>query len=174
MRPPLLPEETLSRLYRIARIDGTGVLVLASAFALAAAIMGDLLGTVIGLLVAGAGAVELHGTHLLREGYASGLRWLIASQLSLLWVVLAYCMFRLVNFQPELIDLAITPDLRASFLQLGYSPEALDQLVERIYYVTYSLVALVTLVYQGGMALYYSRRRAAVVQAIANAQNAAD
>ena len=68
MQPPLLPDEVFMRVYRLARRDGFSVLIIASVFALFAAIMGDMSGALIGLSVAGAGALELQGCHLLREG----------------------------------------------------------------------------------------------------------
>lgn len=170
MQPPLLPEETLARVYRLARIDGTGVLLLAGAFALAAAIVGDRTGAVIGLLVAGAGAIELHGTQLLRHGEIQAMRWLIFSQLFLMLVVLAYCAIRLMNFSPEFIDHALTPELRTAFVQAGYMPEELNGLVRRIYYLTYGLVAAGTVIYQGAMIRFYLRRWAPVAQAIATAE----
>jgi hypothetical protein len=112
MQPPLLPEETLIRVYRLARRDGLSVLMIAGAFALLTAAMGDRTGTAIGLLVSAAGAVELHGAHLLREGETRAMRWLIASQFYLMAVILAYCALRLLSFSPEFIDYALTPDLR--------------------------------------------------------------
>jgi len=52
--PPLLPEETLLRVLRVARLDGLSVLVIAGVFALISALAGDGVGAVVGLLVAGA------------------------------------------------------------------------------------------------------------------------
>lgn len=167
MQPPLLPEETLARVYRLARFDGTGVLLLSGLFALLSASTGDYIGTAAGLAVAAAGAIELHGTQLLRHGEPRGMRWLVGSQFVLMAGVLAYCTLRLLSFSPDLIDYVLTPDLRATFLKAGYRPDELNELVRRIYYLTYSAVAVVTLLYQGGMALYYARRREPVAQALA-------
>ena len=61
-QPPLLPEEALIRVLRLARFDGTGVLVLSGTFAVMAALGRDVPFAVIGLLGAAAGAVELHGS----------------------------------------------------------------------------------------------------------------
>lgn len=166
MQPPLLPEEVLSRVYRLARRDGFGVLVIASLFALMAAVMGDGVGAIIGLGVAGTGAIELHGCHQLREGEPRGMRWLIMSQLGLMTIILVYCGLRLANFHPEMVDQAITPEMRSTFLELGYTNEMLHALVRKIYYVTYSIVGLVTIIYQGMMARYYLKRRDAVAQAM--------
>src|SRR5215212_4806798 len=76
-QPPLLSEVTLVRVLRLARFDGMGALVLGGMFALVAAANRDFPFAAIGLLAAGAGAVELHGAALLREGEPRGMRWLL-------------------------------------------------------------------------------------------------
>ena len=167
MQPPLLPAETLERVMRRARLDGTGVLALASAFALASAVVGDVFGAGIGLLVAGAGAVELHGAGLLRGGEIRGVRWLVGSQVYLLVVMLGYVGFRLVSYDATLINYAVTTDTRRDLIEMGYDDAAIARLVEKMYYITYVAVGVVTLVYQGGLAIYYHRRRAALATALA-------
>ena len=67
-QPPLLPEETLVRVLRLAKLDGMGSVVLGTVFALMAAGAQEAPFAVIGLLAAGAGAIELHGASLLQEG----------------------------------------------------------------------------------------------------------
>lgn len=157
--PPLLPEEIYQRVLRLARFDGLSVLVIAGGFALLAASMGDYVGAAIGLLVAGAGAIELHGVTLLRHSEPRGMRWLIGSQFFLMFSVLSYCAVRLVH--PELTPLraAVTDEMRAQLEVIGWNVEQFTKLVYRL---TYLAVALATIVYQGGMAFYYQRRSAAV------------
>src|SRR4051812_10242830 len=67
--PPLLPHETLIRVLRLATLDGLVVLMIATAFALASALGRDFSGAIIGLLIAGGGATELHGVTLMRRGH---------------------------------------------------------------------------------------------------------
>src|SRR5262249_17978142 len=93
--PPLLPQETLLRVLRVARFDGTGALILGGTFALMMASEHDFPFAAIGLLAAGAGAIELHGAALLKQGESRGMSWLVASQPYLLLVILAYCALRL-------------------------------------------------------------------------------
>ncbi len=166
MHPPLLPAETLYRLLRLARLDGTVVLALASAFALASALGGNRLEVLVGVLIAGAGALELHGAGLLRAGEVRGISWLVASQLYLLAAVLGYVGLRLMSFDPALINLIMTDTLRQRYLDAGLTHAQIDQVVEWSYYLTYAIVGVVTLLYQGGMALYYFRRRDAVAKAL--------
>ena len=161
--PPLLPEETLRRVLRLARLDGASVLAVAGIFALLTAIAGDFVGAVIGLLVAGAGAIELHGASLLRDGEPRGMNWLVGSQLFLLVTVLGYCALRLLH--PELGPLraAVTDEMKVSLEAASYTPDAFVQLV---YTLTYAVFAIVTFFYQGGMAIYYHRRRDPVTRAL--------
>lgn len=162
--PPLLPEEIFHRVLRLARFDGLSVLAIAGLFALLAGAMGDWVGAVVGLLVAGAGAAELHGVMRLRHGDPRGLRWLIGSQVFLLMSVLAYCALRLAR--PELGPLraTVTSEMKEQLEVIGLT---VDQFLGQLYRLVYLAVALLTVLYQGGMALYYYRRREAVARALA-------
>jgi hypothetical protein len=168
--PPLLPDEVLRRVLRLSRLDGTGLLAIAGAFALASAWEHDRTGTVAGLLVAGTGAVELHGAGLLHAGHGRGANWLIASQLFLMAAVFGYAAWQLGH-----VD---TASLAALINWLGLTIEDLRQiykpyhladgdLLRTAYVGFYRLLALLTAVYQGGMAIHYARRRAGMLAALA-------
>ena len=161
--PPLLPEETLRRVLRVARLDGMSVLVIAGLFALISALAGDGLGAVVGLLVAGAGAVELHGAKYLEHGAARGMNWLVTSQLLLLATIIGYCGLRLLHPAVEPLRAAVTDDMKTQLEAAGWTQDAF---IRFIYNTTYVAVAIVTFFYQGGMALYYLRRREPVAQAL--------
>ena len=167
MQPPLLPEVTLHRLLRLARMDGLGVLWVATFFALTAAAVGDLMGAIAWLLVAGAGAIELHGAVLLREAEKRGLNWLVASQLLFLGVVLAYCAFRLTHYDPTALREALTDEMKATLVQSNYDQE--DFLLT-VWRSTYGLMAGATLIYKGGLAIYVLRRQTAVAAAVEMAE----
>jgi hypothetical protein len=166
MKPPILPSETLRRVMRLARFDGLSVLIVAGGFALLSAASRDVSGSVVGLLIAGAGAIELHGVGLLKAGQ-NGMRWLVSSQLYLMAVILAYCGFRLLRpdvawMLPYVTGEAAEPILQAA-QQQGMTVE---QLLVGAMAMLYLMVAAVTLVYQGGMTIYYLRRRRAVEAAL--------
>jgi hypothetical protein len=166
MKPPILPQETLRRVMRIARFDGLSVLIVAGGFALLSAASRDVSGAVVGLMIAGAGAIELHGVGLLKVG-RDGMRWLVSSQLYLMGVILAYCGFRLLRpdvawMLPYVTGEAAEPILQAA-QQEGMTVE---QLLVGAMAMLYLIVAAVTLVYQGGMTVYYLRRRRAVETAL--------
>lgn len=161
--PPLLPEETLRRVLRVANTDGMSVLAVAGMLALAAASVGDYSGASIGLLVAAAGAIELHGVGLLKAAHARGMNWLLASQPYLLAVMLAYCGLRLASYDPALMRAAMTDELRAALVQAGYDEETF---LRTCYMLTFAVLAVATIIYQGCMTIYYTRRRSAVIAAL--------
>ena len=162
--PPFLPDETLRRVLRVARLDGMSVAVIAGVFALISALAGDGLGAVVGLLVAGAGAIELHGATLLVHGEPRGMNWLISSQLFLLATIISYCALRLLHPGLTPLNAAVTDEMKLSLEAAGWTP---DEFVRIVYTTTYAAVAIVTFFYQGGMALYYFRRRGPVARALA-------
>jgi hypothetical protein len=163
LQPPLLPEETLVRVLRLAKFDGMGSLVLGTVFALMAAGAQEVPYATIGLLAAGAGAIELHGASLLREGDERGMNWLVASQPFLLLVIWSYCGLRVVNFAPPPVPEGMREFAALGAAQWGLTVEGYLRLVNTI---TVAVLALVALFYQGGMTLYYLRRRRPVTQAL--------
>ena len=163
MKPPLLPSERLRRVLRVARLDGASILGVAGAFALVSAAFRDVTGAVIGLLVAAAGAIELHGASLLRASDVKGGRWLLGSQLYLMAVILAYCAFRLARPDLAAWRAVVTEDLAEQIRQANLT---VDQVLLQIQRLVYFGVAAATLLYQGGMSLYYLRHRAAVAAAL--------
>jgi hypothetical protein len=163
--PPLLPEETFARVVRMANFDGSSVLLLGGFFALLTALNGEKPFAIVGLLAAGAGAVELHGVSLLRAGDRRGMPWIIASQPLLLVVILGYCGLRFTHFElPDMPD-SLRAMTAISAENLGLS---VDDYLRRINQLTLVVLALVAVVYQGGMALYYLRRREPVERALAD------
>jgi hypothetical protein len=169
--PPLLVRETLLRVLRVARFDGLSVLLVAGLFALLAAGAGDVQGALIGVTVALAGAIELHGVSLLQHGDARGLDWLVGSQVFLLVVLLGYCGWRLTHVELEPLRAAFHSSLRMPLMQqmwaanreLGLTEETF---LQQIHTMTYASLAIATLIYQGGMTLYYQRRREPVTRAL--------
>ncbi|MFM7750642.1 MAG: hypothetical protein ACKPB0_09520 [Opitutaceae bacterium] len=162
-QPPLLPEETLERVERLARFDGLSLLLLGALFAVPAAAVRDVPFAIIGLLAAGAGAIELHGLGLLREGDARGMNWLIGSQPLLLVVIWCYCVLRLLFFEPPPMPDGMADLAKAGAAQWGMPVE---DYFRRVNQFIVGAVAVIALFYQGGMMLYYLRRREAVAAAL--------
>ncbi len=179
-KPPLLPEETLRRVLRLAHFDGMTVLMVTGALAVGAAATRDLAGAVIGLLAAGAGAMELHGGALLRRGLRRGLGWLVLSQLGLLGLICVYVGFKIAHLDVAALQRSLNAlasdssglgavwaaQIRSQIAQSGLTE---GQFLRSGYDLFYRLVAFVSVAYQGGMALYYLRRRRAINAALEQA-----
>jgi hypothetical protein len=162
-KPPLLPDEALRRVLRTAHLDGMGILVISGAFALASAASRDRSGMIVGLLVAAAGAIELHGGSLLRRGERGGVYWLIGSQIYLLAVLLSYVTMRLTHIDVGMVKGLLPDDVKKQILDTGMT---VDEFLRMGYGFLYRLVGGLSILYQGGMALYYLRKRAAVSAAL--------
>ena len=161
--PPLLPAEVLRRVLRIARLEGTAVLAFAGLCAVLSAGVGDYVGAAIGVIIAGAGVFELHGATLLRAGWPNGINWLVGSQLYLLASILAYCTLRLSHLEIPPIPDDVRPLLEPLAQQFDMT---VQEYLTWWYRGLFALVALLTVIYQSGMALYYHRRRTAVTTAL--------
>jgi hypothetical protein len=168
MKPPLLPLEILARVTRLARLDGMSVLLVAGGFALISAAFKDVTGAFIGLLVAGGGALELHGVSLLRARRAEGMRWLVSAQLFLMAVILTYVSFRLAHPDVDFLLKMANEGPSAEVFQQAAEQKGMTvkQLLVELYNECYVAVAVLTIIYQGGMTLYYLKRRAAVENAV--------
>jgi hypothetical protein len=162
--PPLLPTEVFRRVLRVSQIDGTGLLAFAGTFALLSAWLHDVTGTVAGLLIAGAGAMELHGTGLIRGGHERGMSWLIASQGYLMAAVFGYVGWQLTHIDISILRPVVTDEWRQALETYKVTE---DQFLTLLYITVYGCFAAVTALYQGWMMIYYARRRPRVVAAIA-------
>jgi hypothetical protein len=162
MKPPRPPEEVLRRVLKFSRLNGWSVAVFAGLSTLVALAFGEPMGIAVSLLVTLGGALEVHGYRLLKRRNIDGLRWLIRSQLVVLGVIGVYAVSRLASFDEGTVREAFTSDMRASLSDLGLSLEDILPLVRRTFLLLYGGVLAVTLLYQGGLALYYHRRRPAI------------
>jgi hypothetical protein len=169
--PPLLSDVVLNRLRAIARLNGLSVVVIASLGAVLEAARGGIPFAVAAVLAAGAGMLEVHGANLLRDRIKEGLHWAIRGELLLLAIIWVYCAVRLA--QPDLtevraafhasLELPMMQKRWAEAQELGLTEE---QYLNAVYQLTYVAFAFVSLLYQGGMVIYYLRRRGAVETAI--------
>lgn len=161
--PPPLPEKALRSVLRLARFDGWSVVAVAGSLTLLSGAFRDYVGVLIGTLVTGCGVAELRGAGLLARGEARGIKWLIGSQLFLLTTILTYCALRLARPDIATIRALITPEMKEQLETLGLG---IDQFLLQVYRLTYLAVALTVTLYQGGLAFYYSRKRATVAAAL--------
>lgn len=161
--PPLLPAETLERVLRHARLNGSWVLIVATFFGLLGAVNAEVKPMVGWLLIAGTGAMALHGFLLLNAGNPRGTGWLVGAEVSCMLLLLGICAWQLTHIDLGELRPLVTPELRESFRQLGMQE---DEGLLASYYLSYAFLAVLALAYPGGLALYFHRRRAAVTAAL--------
>lgn len=169
--PPVLPEKSLQRVLAIARVDGWSIVIVAALGGLLSLVQGGWLATAAAALVVLAGTGELHGRCLLLRQELKGLSWLVGAQVFLLVVIWVYAWCRWRYFDPaamwaELPALAQT-EVNRQMLVAGLEPE-LDRplLLQMMNVMVCAILAFVTLLYQGGLALYYTRQRDRIRQAL--------
>jgi hypothetical protein len=174
MPPPPLPDEIFSRVQRIARLNGGCVLAAAGCFALLHAASRQFGMAVLSLAAAGAGVAESHGAVRLRAHDHAGVRWLVGSQVYLAMLILGYAAWRLLHFDAVFAAQAAQamlefPGMSERMAASGMTNADVLVLIRISYTAIYVAAGITTLVYQGGLALYYRRRSNALASAIASA-----
>ncbi len=158
--------KAFKRVLKVSRLNGWSVAIFAGLCILLTLVMGDLLGTLIGLLVVASGWMEIHGNHQLKRRDPDGMKWLVRSQMFLLTVMLAYCASRLGSFDSDSMLANLTPDMEAILKESGIDRADLVPLVHKAFFALYGSVALTCLLYQGGMALFYRGKTQLVTEAL--------
>ena len=150
-------EKQLRRVLRISKINAWSVTIISGVFALLSLLGMSLVGVLVGGGVAGAGLMEMRGHRRLEAGEPGARQWMVASQAWLISCVLGYCGWRLAALDRD-DPFALLGDT-AGLVELvglaGVSLEEVGELFVQIYTYTYGAVAGLTLVFQGGLALYY-------------------
>ena len=96
---------------------------------------------------------------------------MIGSQIWLIVCVLSYCAWRLLSLDPDnpfvvFGEAAQVFELVAIF---GIPKAYLASLFVQAFYITYGLIAVLTLIFQGGLALYYRSRIGRLMRATESA-----
>ncbi len=132
-------------------------------FALLAALQHHGAAAIAGALAFGAGACEWHGASLLATGRSTGTAWMKYGELFLLAVVIAYSAWMLETFDAEAYRAQIPESYREwnenQLLEAGLTEEELPGYYRLIGISSGVIVIFVSLAYQGGLALYYHRKR---------------
>ncbi len=147
------PVLALARMHKLAKREGTLLLILSGVFAVLAAMAKDGPGALAGVAASGTAVLELHGATLLAACRRRSRRYLVGSQLALLATILVYCAWRTTHPSDlERIEPLLTTEMKVAIAQLGLTVSQFFLLTNRL---TYSIVAAVSLLYQGGMACHY-------------------
>ncbi len=164
---PTPAEKTLKRVLFIAALDGWSIIAIAALGTLITLVLGDYSGVIVGLLIAAAGWLELRGRKQLKRRDPAGMKSLVRSQLFLLAVIVVYCTTRLGSFDDATVMGNLTPDMETLLREAGIEKGDILPLVRITFFSAYGGVLLGSLIYQGGMMLYYRAKTRLVSEALA-------
>ena len=159
------------KIIRISTINAWSVTFIAGTFALLSLLALSVPGVVVGVAVAAAGPLELYGQKRLETDPGQARTWMVGSQVWLMICVLSYCAWRMLSLDPDnpfvvFGDAAQVFELVAIF---GIPQAYLASLFVQAFYITYGLIAALTLLFQGGLALYYRSRIGRLMRATESA-----
>ncbi len=157
--PALPPEQRLQRLLRLARADALSLVVVAGPAAVVSLCWREWFGAAVGAGITLCGVLEWTGRNRLARRERSGLTWMVVAQLACLALILFYVRSLALAPQTDRI-LALLPAFTREQLDLTFpDPEELHALLAALQRLSTALLAIVAILYQGGMALYYLRAR---------------
>ena len=165
------PSVLYKKIMRISTINAWSVTVIAGAFTLLNLLSLSVPGILVGAAVTIAGPLELHGQKILQTEPERARQRMIGSQIWLIVCVLSYCAWRLLSLDPDnpfvvFGEAAQVFELVAIF---GIPKAYLASLFVQAFYITYGLIAALTLIFQGGLALYYRSRIGRLIRATESA-----
>ncbi len=146
------------------------IMLISGVFALFAALQHEAPAAIACALAFGAGACEWHGASLLATGRGPGIPWMKYGELLLLAIVTTYSLWMLRTFDADHYR-AQLPEfyrdwLETDLLQRGLREQDLPAYYRTLGVLSSLLVILVSVVYQGGLALYYHSKRRVVAVAL--------
>lgn len=143
--------EILDSLRRVATWNGGSICLIAALGALLAS------GWTVSfaLAVALAGLVEVWGGRRVAQAPAPGVRLLVASQAGIILLIGGYAAWRFLTIDAAAV-LAELEQVYPGLLAAGSDQATLD-LLQRAFRIMYGVIFALTVIYQGGMAWYYSR-----------------
>ena len=110
------------------------------------------------------GAVEFRFSRRMRRADPAAARVLGFNQLALLGLIALYCVIQMALFSPEQAkDAAFSPEVRSQLASVPGMEQDIYGLIERwaplMIYGFYGLIIVLSVFFQGGMALYYFTRK---------------
>jgi hypothetical protein len=154
---------------RTARISGITILVIGVLAAPVVAVAPTALGAVMLLVVGAVGTIELIGAGRMQARQAGAATLLGLNQTGFMLAIMIYCVIQMVSFSTAEIDAALAQGglggASADELGLGSELQGLTDVLPWVAYGFYGLIMVLTLLFQGGLALYYFARRGVLRQA---------
>ena len=161
------PEQIVNRILRLAAINGWCVTVAAGLGALVSLIMADVIAGITGAIVMLGGITELRGRRAILRGDATGVRKLFVAQLIVLAMVWTYAVTQLLTFDAATVIAGLPAEVHTMIADAAIDPAMFERMVTIAHTAVYGVLLLATLIYQGGLALYYRHRAPLVASVLA-------
>jgi hypothetical protein len=118
------------------------------------------LGTAVVAAICTIGVIEYIGARRIQRGDPAAAVFLGRNQLAFLAVITAYCLVQMLTFSPAQLHSSLgSADLDSALSQMPELRQQMDSLAPLATYGFYSVVIVVSVAAQGGLALYYFTRR---------------
>ena len=120
-------------------------------------------GAIVSVGLCAIGVVEYLGSRRMRLADPSAARLLGANQLCFLGLIALYCAWQMISFSPQRArDAVLSEDARSMLRdlpELEKTVSGIDRVAPLITYAFYGMVVFLSVLCQGGLALYYFTRR---------------
>jgi hypothetical protein len=152
----------------ISALDGWSMALFAGLCTVISLLFAEWIGTGIGAVITVAGVIELRGRMRLMRGDPSGMSGLIGAQLIILAIIVAYSLGNLFTYDEAALMAQIMPKIHDALARAGMSASDLNlqPMIKPVYFCLYLTVIGATLLFQGGLALYYHSRKTKVTAAL--------
>jgi hypothetical protein len=115
------------------------------------------------------GSVEYWGHRRMLRADLAAAGILAKNQLAFLGLIVLYCLAQMIMFSPDKIKAdALSPEVRSQLTALPDMQRAIDGEIDRyaplVTYGFYGLVIVLSVLFQGGLALYYFNRKKRLVE----------
>ena len=148
---PSEPRRPTSWAVRLARGNGLGYVVF-GLLTIATAIPSSLLDAILGGALVAAGMIERRGAGALERGEPGAATTLSRTELALCAAIVGYAALRMTVFpSASLSDPALLGDT------LGLDAAEMEEMARSVSQVLYGSVAIASVLYQGGIAMYFRR-----------------
>lgn len=140
----------------IALWNGGSVVILALGSIFLCLLFGLWSGVIAGIMIGSSGGMELWGRALVKNRRPRARFWMPFSQLWLLGLIIIYCLWQMNRTDLHELNAVVGPLLEASG-QLGEAGLDVETMVKLMLRLTYSIIIVVSIFYQGSLAWFYAR-----------------
>lgn len=156
---PAWQENQLRGVFRLSKLNGLSVEIFGILGGIFGVLSFSVEGILMGVLIAGAGWVELEGRKKLVARIEGAPRWLMGGEALLLFVIVVYAFAHLMALDPARANDMLGPEARTMLSGFGgLSEQMLNELIYSAARWLYLGLIIGTVAYQGGMMLYYYLR----------------